>query len=179
MQSNKGKILVHSCCAPCSTYVLDYLSQSYNITILFYNPNIQPEEEYVKRLQEMEKLCKIKETELFIPDYEDYFWMESIKGLENVPEGAERCRVCFDVRLKKTAETAFERGFTLFATTLTVSPHKNAVLINSIGTNAADSFKINFLKSDFKKKDGYRKSCELSRKYGLYRQKYCGCLYSR
>ena len=178
IKEKKEKLLLHACCAPCATHVIDLLSQSYKLTVLFYNPNIQPEDEYAKRLGDMIKLCDIKKTELLVPGYDPEVWIESTKGLEAVPEGHERCSVCFDVRFKKVAETAAASGCPIFASTLTVSPHKNPKVINSIGINAADKFGIEFLQEDFKKKDGFKRSCELSEKYGLYRQKYCGCLYS-
>lgn len=178
MQSNKEKILLHTCCAPCSTYVIDRLSSIYTITALFYNPNIQPEDEYTKRFQAMKKFCKLKKTELLEFHYDVNFWIESIKGLENEPEGGRRCSICFEVRLRKAAEIAVHKGFKGFATTLSVSPHKNAKLINTIGTHMAGQFGLHFLEYDFKKGDGFKKCCELSRLYGLYRQKYCGCLFS-
>ncbi len=126
----------------------------------------------------MIKLCDTKKIDLFMPDYDPMLWLESTKGLESVPEGQERCSICFDIRFKKVAETAVAEGFNKYASTLTVSPHKDAKVINSIGRNVAKAFGIKFLEEDFKKKDGYKRSCELSQKYGLYRQKYCGCLYS-
>jgi predicted adenine nucleotide alpha hydrolase (AANH) superfamily ATPase len=178
VQHKKDKILLHACCAPCSTYVLDILSEFYYISVLFYNPNIHPEEEYIKRLREMIMLCKTKKTELIVPDYDDNLWFKRAKGLEDLPEGADRCDVCFDLRLKKTAETAAKKNFKFFTTTLSVSPHKNAQHINSIGCNVAAMYRVQFIMNDFKKKDGYKKSCELSRQYGFYRQNYCGCIYS-
>ncbi len=174
----KEKLLLHACCAPCSTHVIDVLSQTYKLTVLFYNPNIQPEEEYAKRLRDIKKLCEIKKTELLVPDYAPEVWIEKTKGLEAVPEGHERCSVCFDVRFKKAAEIAAVSGCERYATTLTVSPHKDQKVINFIGKKAAHEYRVKFLEEDFKKKDGYKRSCELSRQYGLYRQKYCGCLYS-
>jgi hypothetical protein len=179
VQSNKDKIMLHACCAPCAAYVIDVLSDSYNVTTLFYNPNIQPEKEYNKRLKDMEKLCALTKTELLILDYDVELWNNCIRGLEDEPEGAGRCRVCFDARLEKTAETALQKGFHLFTTTLTVSPHKNSHLINTIGHKKSGKFSIRFLERDFKKNNGYKTSCELSSKYGLYRQKYCGCIFSR
>ena len=178
MQNNKEGILLHACCAPCSTYVIDMLSQFYRVTTLFYNPNIQPEEEYKKRLKDVEKLCELKKTELFVLDYDVTSWFETIKGLEEEPEGGRRCRVCFEVRLEKTAKTAVEKGFKMFATTLTVSPKKDTQVINTVGSGVAERFGIGFLESNFKKNDGYKKSCELCRQYDLYRQKYCGCVFS-
>ena len=178
MQRDREGILLHACCAPCSTHVIDVLSQSYSVTAFFYNPNIQPEDEYARRLKYMEKLCGLKKTELFVPDYDPASWFERIKGLEDEPEGGKRCRVCFEVRLEETAKAVVDKGFKMFATTLTVSPKKNAQAINEIGKGVAERFGIGFLESDFKKKDGYKKSCELCRQYDLYRQKYCGCVFS-
>jgi predicted adenine nucleotide alpha hydrolase (AANH) superfamily ATPase len=174
----KEKLLLHACCAPCATHVIDLLSQTYNLTVLFYNPNIHPEDEYQTLLWYIVMLCDIKKTDLVIPDYETQIWFESTKGLETVPEGNERCKICFDVRFKKSAEIAAASGCNNYASTLTVSPHKDPKVINSCGRTAAEVFGVKFLEQDFKKKDGYKRSCELSRKYGLYRQNYCGCLYS-
>ena len=154
------------------------LSQSYKLTVLFYNPNIQPENEYNNRLKDIRKLCYIKSIELLQPEYKPETWFESIKGYESEPEGKERCKLCFNFRFRKASETAAKAGFAKLATTLTVSPHKNPKVINSIGKSVADEFSVSFLEEDFKKRDGYKISCELSRKYGLYRQKYCGCIYS-
>jgi hypothetical protein len=178
VQSDKEGILLHACCAPCSTHVIDMLSQYYSVIPFFCNPNIQPEDEYKRRLKHMEKLCGLTKTELFVPDYDPASWLEKVKGLEDEPEGGRRCRVCFEVRLAKTAKTAVDKGFKIFATTLTVSPNKNAGVINEVGSSVAERFGIGFLKNDFKKKDGYKKSCELCRQYDLYRQKYCGCVFS-
>jgi len=178
VKTEKEEILVHACCAPCSTYVIDTLSEVYNVTTLFYNLNIQPEKEYKKRLNEMERLCDIKKTELLVVDYDADQWYAGVRGFEDTPEGGERCRLCFEIRMSKTAEIAAERGWKKIATSLSVSPHKNVHVINSVGKCVSKSFGLHFLESDFKKNDGYRKSCELSRLYGLYRQNYCGCLFS-
>jgi len=178
VKTKKEELLVHACCAPCSTYVIDTLSAAYNITTLFYNPNIQPEEEYEKRLMEMQRLCDLKKTELLVIDNDVDLWNDCIQGFEDNPEGDERCRVCFEIRLAKTAETAAGEGWGKIATTLSVSPHKNAHVINRVGSGVSKRFGIHFLENDFKKNDGYKKSCELSRSYGLYRQKYCGCRFS-
>ena len=170
--------MLHACCAPCATHVIDVLSQSYKLTVLFYNPNIYPENEHKKRLKDIKKLCHIKNTELLLPEYEPEIWLESIKGYESEPEGNERCSLCINLRFRKAAETAAKAGYKKLATTLTVSPHKKPKIINSIGRSVANEFSVNFLEEDFKKRDGYKISCELSRKYGLYRQKYCGCTFS-
>jgi len=170
--------LLHACCAPCATHVIDVLSQTYKLTILFHNPNIQPANEYKKRSEDIKKLCDIKNTELLLPEYDPETWFQSIKGYESEPEGRDRCSLCFNFRFKKAAETAAISGYRKFATTLTVSPHKDPKVINSIGKKIADKFGVKFLEADFKKNDGYKISCDLSRKYGLYRQNYCGCIYS-
>jgi epoxyqueuosine reductase len=176
--STKEEILLHVCCAPCSTHVLNILSQIFSVTAFYYNPNIQPEEEYTKRLTEIRRLCVMNGTKLLIPDYDGQSWSKSIQGLESEPEGGKRCRACFEIRLQKTAETALRQGITKVATTLTISPHKNSQIINESGKIVARKTGIIFLDCDFKQDDGYRKSCELSRTYGLYRQRYCGCLFS-
>lgn len=170
--------MLHACCAPCATHVIDILSQTYELTILFYNPNIQPANEHKKRSDDIKKLCNIKNIELLMPENYPEIWLQSIKGYESEPEGKERCSICFNVRFKKAAETAAMSGQHKFTTTLTVSPHKDPKVINSIGRTVANEFGVTFLEADFKKNKGYKKSCDLSRKYGLYRQKYCGCLYS-
>lgn len=178
MESTKEEILLHVCCAPCSTYVVNILSQIFSVTAFFYNPNIQPEEEYTKRLTEIRKLCALYNTKLLIPEYDTQSWSRSIQGLESEPEGGNRCRTCFEIRLQKAAETALHHGIKKVATTLTISPHKNTQIINECGKIVAQRTGIVFFDRDFKQDEGYRKSCELSRTYGLYRQKYCGCLYS-
>ena len=159
--------------------MIDLLSQSYNVTALFYNPNIQPEQEYTLRLREMKRLCGLLNTDLIISDYDTDAWISATRGLEQEREGGRRCSVCFELRLRKSAEFAVQQGFDLFTTTLSVSPHKDADLINSLGGRVAEHAGIQFLEGDFKKNNGFKKSCELSRKYGLYRQKYCGCSFAR
>lgn len=176
-------LLLHSCCAPCSSYVIEYLSQYFSITILYYNPNISPKEEYLKRKREQIRLIEsmnVQNKVNFLDcDYDNDLYEDRIKGLENEPERGRRCSVCFRLRLEKTAIVALENGFDYFGTTLTVSPYKNAALINSIGIELEDIYHISFLRSDFKKKNGYKRSIELSLEYGLYRQNYCGCQYSK
>lgn len=176
------KLLLHSCCGPCSSYVLEYLSPFFEITVLFYNPCIHPREEFEKRLQEQEKIINSRPYEnpvsLVVPPYEPAAFFEAVKGLEHCPEGGERCAVCFSQRLSFTAQWAKQKGFDYFATTLTVSPHKNAVVINQIGEGLS-SPKTVYMPSDFKKKNGYKRSLELSKEYNLYRQKDCGCIFSK
>ena len=176
-------LLLHSCCGPCSSYVIEYLSKFFDITVYYYNPNIEPEEEYLFRLEEQKRLVRempdIRVSRVIAGEYEPDVFHEKISGLEAEPEGGKRCYECFRLRLEKTAELASRKGFDLFTTTLTVSPYKNAEVLNALGEEIADRYGVPFLNSDFKKKNGYQRSIELSRQYGLYRQNYCGCIYSR
>lgn len=183
-ENKKPKMLLHSCCGPCSSAVIFVLKNDYDITVLYYNPNIYPEEEYLKRKHEQIKLIESlnKEGEnikLLDVEYDPENYEKFVCGLEKEKEGGARCTKCFELRLRKTAKLAKENGFDIFATTLTVSPHKNAPLINSIGESISKEMGEPYLVSDFKKKDGYKRSIELSKKYELYRQNYCGCKYSR
>lgn len=177
------KLLIHSCCAPCSGYVLEYLSEYFSITILYYNPNIYPAEEFFKRLEEQKRLAremKFKNPVSVIDmgyDPEEFF--AAAKGYENEKEGGARCEKCFRLRLEKSAEIAKETGFDYFTTTLSISPLKNAEVLNQIGKELSEKYGIPYLFSDFKKKNGYKRSIELSKEYGLYRQNYCGCIYSQ
>ena len=181
--NNKKKILLHSCCAPCSSYVISYLINYFDITILYYNPNIYPYEEYIKRKNEQIKLIKELKSKNKIDiidcDYDNEVYNELIKGLENEPERGNRCTICYKMRIEKTAIIAKEKKYDYFCTTLSVSPYKNANLINEIGKELEAKYNVKWLYSDFKKKDGYKKSIELSKKYNLYRQDYCGCIYSK
>ena len=174
----KHSLLLHCCCAPCSSACLERLKDFFDITVLYYNPNIE-DEEYLRRKAELSRL--IKETgwakEMDCDREKDKFYSQ-IRGLEREKEGGKRCEVCFKLRLEKTAQTAETFGFDYFTTTLTVSPLKNAQLINEIGENLSEGKSVKWLNSDFKKKDGYLKSIRLSEKYSLYRQDYCGCVYS-
>lgn len=179
---NKPRILLHSCCAPCSTAVIERLKDNYEIVILYYNPNIYPEEEYLKRKnEEIKYINHLNETDKDIKismldaDYESEKFYEATKGYENEREGGARCAICFKLRLEKTAKLAKENSFDLFGTTLTVSPHKNAELINSIGLAIEKETGVKFLVSNFKKQDGYKLSIELSKQNNIYRQNYCGC----
>lgn len=167
------KILLHVCCAPCSTEVIERLKDEYEVTLFFFNPNIQPQEEYQKRLSDARLIAERTGLELIEGRYEPERWNDQVKGHENEPEGGERCNICYRMRLQETAKNA--EGFDIIGTTLTISPYKDADKINSIGREIG----IPFLESNFKKKDGYRKSIEHSRMHGLYRQDYCGCLYSK
>ena len=176
----KPRLLLHSCCAPCSSYVITYLYDYFDITILYYNPNIYPYEEYKKRKDEQIRLISnFKGVKIIDCDYDNDIYNEVIKGLENEPERGSRCTKCFYLRLDKTGEIAKKNNFEYFGTTLTVSPYKNAKLLNEIGEVISKKYDIKWLYSDFKKNDGYKKSIELSKKYDLYRQDYCGCIYSK
>lgn len=176
-QGVKPKILLHSCCGPCSSYVVTYLLQWFDITVFYYNPNIYPELEYDHRLAEQARLLKALDIPLLQVPYDHQEFLDYVQGFESEPEGGARCAKCFELRLQKTLELAEKGGFDYFATTLTVSPHKNAMVINRIGQSIESSAagSVLWLPSDFKKRDGYKKSIELSKQYGLYRQEYCGC----
>ncbi|MBQ7432584.1 MAG: epoxyqueuosine reductase QueH [Lachnospiraceae bacterium] len=177
------RLLLHSCCAPCSSYCLEYLSQYFRITVLYYNPNIFPEEEYAYRISEQIRL--VEESHYTHPvqvvgtAYEPEVFYEAVRGLEHIPEGGERCFACYELRLRRTAELAKEQGFDYFTTTLSISPLKNAAKLNEIGGRLSAEYGVPYLYSDFKKKNGYRRSVELSAEHGLYRQDFCGCVYSR
>lgn len=177
------RLLLHSCCAPCSSYVLEYLSQYFEITVLYYNPNISPAKEYEMRVAEQERFIKELPTKhpvsFLAGEYCPEEFYAAVKGLENCPEGGERCGVCFELRLRKAAETAVRGGFDFFTTTLSISPLKDAERLNKIGGLLAEEYGVSYLYSDFKKKNGYKRSTELSEQYGLYRQNYCGCVFSR
>lgn len=176
-------LLLHSCCAPCSSYVLEYLSKYFAITVLYYNPNIYPPDEYTYRLEEQKNLIQAmpfsNPVELVSDTYDSERFYELVRGLEDVPEGGIRCETCFRMRLQKTAEIAKEKKMDYFTTTLSISPLKNADTLNRIGEELAVEYKIPYLHSDFKKKDGYKRSIELSKEYHLYRQEYCGCIFSK
>ena len=175
-------LLLHSCCAPCSSYVLEYLSSYFKITVLYYNPNISPESEYSKRIIEQQTLIGEMDTKYPIQfiagGYDKEKFYEMAKGLEIVKEGGVRCFKCYELRLRETAEIAKEGGYDYFTTTLSISPLKNAAKLNEIGLKLAEEYGVSYLTSDFKKKNGYKRSVELSAQYGLYRQDYCGCEFS-
>ena len=178
----RPRILLHSCCGPCSTTVLTLLVQHFDITVLYYNPNIEPVEEYMHRKEEQIRFIKEFNNEhiKFLDcDYVNQDFRDKVKGLEQEKEGGARCAVCFRLRMGKTADLAKELGFDYFGTTLTVSPHKNSAIINQIGALLEKEYGVKYLYSDFKKKDGYKISIELSKEYHLYRQDYCGCLFGR
>ena len=177
------RLFLHSCCAPCSSYVLEYLSQYFEITVFFYNPNISLEEEYRKRVAEIRRL--VAEMSFTHPvhimegTYDPQIFYEMARGLERVPEGGERCFKCYRLRMEEAAKLAKEGNYDYFTTTLSISPLKNAEKINEIGEALAEIYEVKHLPSDFKKKNGYRRSCELSTEYHLYRQDYCGCPFSK
>ena len=182
-KGNIPTLLLHSCCAPCSSYVLEYLSNHFKITIYYYNPNISPIDEFNKRVEEQKRLIKELPTKNKIDFIEGYYdnnlYEEIIKGLEEEKEGGARCHLCYRMRLENTAKLAKEKGFDYFTTTLSISPYKNSKVLNEIGEELANKYDVNYLYADFKKKDGYKRSIELSKIYGLYRQDYCGCKYSK
>jgi len=173
------KLLLHVCCAPCSTHVIKVLNKEYDLTLFFYNPNVEPINEYSLRLEDAEKLAEKLNIPIIVGDYDNIEWHNAVKGHEQDLEGGERCKICFRYRLDKAAELAKQEEFDFFTTTLTVSPYKNAELINKIGKELEEKYNIKFLESDFKKEEGYKDSIELSKHYGLYRQNYCGCLFSK
>jgi len=175
---SKARLLLHICCAPCSTHVIDILQDEFDITAFFYNPNIYPPKEHVLRAQEAQRFCRRLGIEIFTDEYDPSNWLRRMRGRRLDREGGPHCAVCFWIRLARTAAVAEEEGFDYFATTLTVSPHKDAEMINRMGQRAARGRKTEFYPADFKKKDGFKKSCRLSQKYDLYRQDYCGCVYS-
>lgn len=177
------KLLLHACCAPCSSAVLERIGNFFEISILYYNPNITEKEEYEKRIVEIKKLISMihpkYKVSLIEGDYNPEKFFEMAKGLEKEPERGKRCYKCYEMRLEETAKIAEKLGFNHFATTLTLSPHKNSNWINEIGEELTKKYNTNYLYSDFKKKNGYKRSIELSKKYNLYRQDYCGCIYSK
>lgn len=182
IEGTKPRLLLHVCCAPCSSYVLTYLCDYFDITILYYNPNISPYEEYEKRLNEAKRLIKeLNKENIHIMEcaYENEEFESIAKGLEDAPEGGIRCRKCYKLRIEKAAKYAKENNFDYFTTTLTISPLKNSQVLNQIGKELEEKYNVKYLYSDFKKKEGYKTSIILSKKYNLYRQNYCGCIYSK
>lgn len=175
-------LLIHSCCAPCSSYVLEYLSEYFKITIFYYNPNIYPESEYTKRILEQQKLIrdmKFRYPVSFLAGkYDKEKFYEMAAGMEDLKEGGARCMKCYELRLTETARQAVAGEFDYFTTTLSISPMKNAQKLNEIGVRVGEEYGVKYLVSDFKKKNGYKRSIELSKEYGLYRQDYCGCEFS-
>ncbi|MBQ7583138.1 MAG: epoxyqueuosine reductase QueH [Lachnospiraceae bacterium] len=186
IEENTGKnarprLLLHVCCAPCSSYVQEYLSGCFDITLLFYNPNMDTKEEYELRSGELERLVREAgfPSETIICEYDPESFETLAEGLEDEPEGGARCRKCYELRMRRAAEYAADNGFDFFTTTLSISPWKNADWINEIGEELSEEYGVRHLPSDFKKRDGYKRSIELSEEYGLYRQDYCGCVMSK
>ena len=180
--NKKPSLMLHSCCAPCSSYVLEYLHNYFKITILFYNPNISPESEFEFRYEELKRLIsemKLNDIEVIKGEYVPQKFYELAKGLETLPEDSERCYRCYELRLTEAAEYAQKYNCNYFTTTLSISPHKNAAKLNELGKEISEKYNIDYLYSDFKKRNGYKRSCELSDFYNLYRQNYCGCVYSK
>ena len=194
----KPTLLLHSCCAPCSSYVLEYLREHFRITVFYYNPNITAVEEYRYRLAEEKRLieaynlqvetrnfegmnstAEAMKIDILEAPYDPEDYLEAVKGYEDCPEGSQRCWICFEMRLRKSAEAASKGGFDYFTTTLTISPLKNAAKLNEIGERVGAEYGVHFLPSDFKKKDGYKRSISLSKQFDLYRQNYCGCAFSK
>ena len=177
------KLLLHSCCAPCSSYVLEYLSDYFYITVLYYNPNIYPEDEYYHRAAEQKRFIREFPTKYHVTFVEGNFeperFYETVKGYENIREGGERCFRCYELRLREAAEYAKKLNCNYFTTTLSISPMKNAAKLNEIGGRLAEEYGIPYLYSDFKKRDGYKRSTVISAEYGMYRQDYCGCVFSK
>ena len=176
-------LLLHSCCAPCSSYCLEYLSNYFRITVFYYNPNIYPEEEYIKRVEEqrhfIERLPVKHKIEFVEGAFEKDRFYETVKGYEDCKEGGERCFLCYELRLAETAKLAKQMGMDYFTTTLSISPLKNSSKLNEIGEKVGQQYKVAHLSSDFKKKNGYKRSVELSNEYEMYRQYYCGCVFSK
>jgi len=177
------KLLLHSCCAPCSSYCLELLSEFFEVTVFYYNPNIYPPEEYHMRVDEQERFIRefpAKHEISFVEgNYETEKFYEMAKGMEHLPEGKERCFACYELRLRESAEYAKKHGFDFFTTTLSISPLKNADKLNALGEKLGNEYEISYLFSDFKKQNGYKRSTEISKEYNMYRQYYCGCVYSK
>ena len=180
---NPPRLLLHSCCAPCSSYTLEYLSRYFDITVYYFNPNISPKQEFDKRFEEQKRLISQmpfkNRVTLVEGDYNYDDFLEIAKGLENVPEGGERCFRCYKMRLESTARLAKEQSFDYFCTTLSISPLKNSQKINELGFEIEEKYGVKWLPSDFKKREGYKRSIQLSREYSLYRQNFCGCVFSK
>lgn len=180
---NPPSLLLHSCCGPCSTSVLELLSDYFKVTLLYYNPNIYPSDEYYKRLEEQKKvLGKVNgrfKIDFLEGRYDPAEYFDAVKGVEHLPEGSQRCFNCYELRLREAAQFAKKLHIDYFATTLSVSPYKNAQIINELGEKIAQEYEVNHLPNDFKKKDGYKKSVELSKSWNIYRQDYCGCPFSK
>ena len=179
-EEKRPKLLLHSCCAPCSSFVIEYLSTYFEMEVYFFNPNIHPKKEYLRRSDEQIRMVEEMglNYQVIGPEHQSELFYEAVKGCERLGEGSERCVRCFDLRLEKAAEYAAAHGFEYFTTSLTISPMKNAAKLNELGEAAGLKYGVKFLNSDFKKNNGYKRSIELSKQYDLYRQHYCGCAFS-
>jgi hypothetical protein len=173
------RMLLHICCAPCSPYVVEQLQHDYDLTLYFYNPNIHPKEEYIQRLEEVRVWTKSAGLKLVEGEYDADHWFDKTKGLENEPERGKRCEVCFDIRLSKAADEAKRLDIENYGAVLTISPHKDAVVINQIGVEKGEEYGVDFLESNWKKKEGYKITTRMANEIGFYRQDYCGCAYSK
>ncbi len=174
----KVPLVLHVCCAPCSTHVFEILKDEFNLVAYFCNPNIHPAQEYQKRLDELRRFAEKAGVAVFEGEYEKERWLDAVKGHEGDEEGGKRCEICYRFRMEETAKFAIKHGFMYFGTVLSISPHKDATQINRIGEEISREYGINYYQANFKEDDGFKKSVELAKKYGLYRQKYCGCIYS-
>ena len=174
----KKRLLLHTCCGPCSTHIIETLKAPYDVTLFFYNPNIYPKEEYLKRLEAVKIVSKAMQVPLVIEEYNPSIWADAVRGFEDAQENGKRCEICFRLRLEVTAEYAKKNNYDIFATTLTISPYKNIDMINQIGKSLEGEYDNEFLQQDFRKDNGYNRGIELSKQLGLYRQTYCGCKYS-
>ena len=176
-------LLIHACCAPCSSYVLEYLSDYFNITVLFYNPNISTDAEYTHRANELIRFITEKNFQnpikYIIEEYNSTEFYNAVKGFEDCPEGGDRCFICYKLRLEYAAQIAAKDKYDYFTTTLSISPLKNSIKLNEIGRQLEEQYNVNYLYSDFKKRNGYKRSIELSKEYNLYRQNFCGCVFSK
>lgn len=176
-------LLLHSCCGPCSSYILEYLSSYFRITVFYYNPNIYPSEEYWFRVEEQQKIIDLTNAKypinMISGKYETDRFYDLVRGLEDLKEGGERCKKCYELRLLEAAKICKSEGFDYFTTTLSISPHKNSQVLNEIGNKVADKIGVRHLPADFKKNNGYKRSCEITRQHGMYRQEYCGCVFSK
>ena len=178
-RENKPTLLLHICCAPCFTGCIERLTPAFDVKVFYYNPNVDTKQEFELRRDEQMRICKEFGVKFLAKGFEPQEFFSLVKGYENLPEGGDRCAICFRLRLEKTVELAQKKAFEYFATTLTLSPLKNAEKINSIGIDLQERYGVKYLRSDFKKRGGYQRSIELSKVYGLYRQNYCGCVFSK
>lgn len=172
-------MLLHTCCAPCAIYVVQQLAREYDLALYYYNPNIHPADEYQKRLNEIVRWAKKKDIKLVETGYNVDLWFDSVKGLEQAPEGGARCWVCYELRMRGAVQHAKNNGFDIFSTTMSISPHKNATKLNEIGAKLEEEYEVEYLPADWKKNDGFKIACQLSKKENFYRQDYCGCEFSQ